>query len=87
MLVALAIVAVGVVVVVRFWRRRRERPLELAACLPSVLLIPFYSSQVIYRDINSIRAIGPVLTLLALDLYAGRATSESPADDARPAVT
>jgi hypothetical protein len=87
MLVALAIVVVSVVVVVRFWRRRRQHPLELAACLPSVLLVPFYSSQVIYRDINSIRAIGPVLTLLALDLYAGRAPRRSTAGNTRPAVT
>jgi hypothetical protein len=85
MLVALAIVALGVWVIVRFWHRRDS--LELAACLPIVALIPFYSSTVIYRDINSIRAVGPVLTLLALDLYAGRAPRRSLTGSRRPAVT
>jgi hypothetical protein len=83
MLVALGVAAVGVWVVVRFWHRRSS--LELAACLPLVALIPFLSSGVVYRDINSIRAIGPVLTLLALDVYAGRAQVRAPV--ARPAVT
>jgi hypothetical protein len=83
MFVALAIVVLGIWVVVRFWHRRTS--LELAACLPIVALIPFESSTVVYRDINSVRAIGPLITLLALDIYAGRA--RTPARAARRAVT
>jgi hypothetical protein len=83
MLVALGIAAVGVWVIVRFWHRRTS--LELAACVPLVVLIPFLSAGVLYRDINSVRAIGPVITLLALDVFAGRTAVPSRAD--RSAVT
>jgi len=67
--VAAILVVVAVVVVVRWWRRRS---LELWAALPYAVLVPFLSGQVVHWSINSIRAIGPALTLLVLDVASTR---------------
>jgi hypothetical protein len=70
MVVALVVLAVAVLVVVRFARRRT---LELAAAVPFALLLPFYGPQVVYRAINSSRSLGSVFVLLIIDWYAERA--------------
>jgi hypothetical protein len=74
--VAALLVAVAVVIVVRWWTRRTP---ELWAALPFALLVPFLSGQVVHWSTNSIRAIGPALTFLVLDIAADRATRASPA--------
>jgi len=68
--VAVLLVAIAVVVVVRWWRRRT---LELWAALPYAVLAPFLSGQVLHWGMNSVRAIGPAITFLVLDLLAGHA--------------
>jgi len=78
--VAGLLVVVAIVVVVRWWQRRS---LELWAALPYALLVPFLSGQVVHWSINSIRAIGPALTLLVLDV----ASTRRPVPVVEPAPT
>jgi hypothetical protein len=80
-IVGFAVLGLAAYVIVRFFRRRT---LELAACVPYCALMPLYGVQLIYRSINSMRTLGPVITLLALDLYAARRREVRAA---RPAVT
>jgi hypothetical protein len=42
-----------------------------AAALAPCLLVPFFTDQVISISLNSLRAVGPAFTVLAVDLYAG----------------
>ena len=65
--VAVVLLALAIVVVVRWWRRRT---LELTLALPFALLVPFLSAYVVNLGLNSIRALGPALTFLAIDWYA-----------------
>ena len=65
-LVAVAVLALAIVLVVIWWRRRS---VLLSAAVPFALLVPFLSSQVLDLADNSMRALGPALTLLALEAY------------------
>jgi hypothetical protein len=56
----------SLVVVVLFIRRRTP---ELAMAVPFALLVPFFSPQVLDVPINSYRGVGPMLTLLVLEVY------------------
>ncbi len=63
--------AVAVVTALQWWRRRT---LELSSWRsPFVALVPFLSSQVVFRQENSLRALGPTVTLLGLDPLADAA--------------
>lgn len=73
LLAALAVVALAVLVVARFVR---HRSLELAAALPFALIVPFLAEAVVFRAVNSVRSLGPAVTLLVLDVYAGWASRE-----------
>ena len=64
--VAAALVALAVVAVVLYLRR--NRPLELAAALGPCLLLPFLSAQVLALPTNSLRAVGPAITLVAVGI-------------------
>ena len=68
--VAGLLLVVAVVIGVRWWRRRTP---ELWVALPYAVMTPFLSGQVLHWGMNSVRAIGPALTFLALDVAAGRA--------------
>ncbi len=68
--ISIALVPVAVLVVVA-WSRRRGS-LELCAALPFALFVPFLSGQVLDIPINSVRAIGPALTLGAVGVLAAR---------------
>jgi hypothetical protein len=65
-LVAVAVLVLASVVVALWWRRRS---VLLSAALPFALLAPFLSSQVLDLADNSLRALGPALTLLAIEAY------------------
>ncbi len=54
---------------VMFIRRRSDL---LAGVLPFALLFPFLSAQVLGLATNSVRAVGPAMTLVGLGLYARR---------------
>ena len=73
-LVAGMILVVSVAVIVQWWRRRTP---ELWMALPFALLTPFLSSQVLHWGMNSIRAIGPAITFLALDVAAMRGATRA----------
>lgn len=64
-------------VAARWWRRRTP---ELTMCLPYAAMAPFLSEGVIFRDENSLRALGPALTMLGLDVAAERATRRRATD-------
>jgi hypothetical protein len=68
-LVAVGVLALAVVLVAVWWRRRSTL---MAAALPFALLVPFLSSQVLDLADNSMRALGPALTLLAIEAYRRR---------------
>jgi hypothetical protein len=55
-------------VTVRRWRRTRS--LAASSALPYALYVPFLSAQVVDLTVNALRAVGPLLTLVAIDLYA-----------------
>jgi hypothetical protein len=74
--VAFALVPTAVWIAVRWWRRRT---FVLTAALPFAAMVPFLGAPVLYLPINSLRAIGPAITLLVIDLYTGaRAPDVSP---------
>lgn len=77
---ALALLPLAITTCVLWWRRRT---LLLAAAVPFALLVPFFTAQVVNLPGNSIRAIGPLVTLLALSLYGARLSlpSTPPAPD------
>lgn len=50
-------------------RWRRERSLLTVSALPYALYVPVLSAQVVDLAINALRAVGPLLTVLALDAY------------------
>jgi hypothetical protein len=84
-IVAVALLALSAMVVVRWCRRRT---LELTAALPFALLVPMLSLGVISLWMNSIRAFGPAITLLAIDWYATsdhRRSAVARRDEAREA--
>jgi hypothetical protein len=64
--VAVLLIPFGAFLLWRWWRRR---DLLLAAAVPFVLMIPFFSAQVLDLTDNTIRVMAPALTLLWLDLY------------------
>ena len=65
-LVAVAVLALAITVIVLWWRRRS---VLLSAAVPFAVLAPFLSSQVLDLADNSMRALGPALTLLAIEAY------------------
>lgn len=73
-LVGGVLLALAVFVVVRWWRRRS---LELLACLPVALTVPFLASSVVNVNINAVRSLGPVVVLVVVDLFAQRAEREA----------
>jgi len=66
----LLVLGLAAYVVVRWWRRRT---IELLACLPVAVAVPFLASSVVNVNINAVRSLGPVLVLLVVDLFAQRA--------------
>jgi len=70
---ALLVLIAAVVVVVRWWKRRSH---ALSVALPYALLVPFLSIYVIDLPQNAIRAIGPALSFLVVDLYAMQFVAE-----------
>lgn len=78
--VAVVLLALAAVIVVRWWRRRT---LELTVALPFALLVPFLSAYVVDLGLNSIRALGPALTFLAIDWYADPARRPTASAGAR----
>jgi hypothetical protein len=68
-LVALVVIGVSAWVVLRWFRLRT---VELTACLPLALLVPFLHSMVLHLSINSLRVLGPAFTLLVVDVAAER---------------
>lgn len=72
--------------VVLIWtavRWARERTVLRAAALAPCLLVPIFSDNVISLALNSLRALGPALTILGVDLYAAAAARRAP----RPAAS
>jgi hypothetical protein len=67
--VAVLSVVVAFAAVVRWWR---IRSLELWAALPYALLVPFFSFQVVNRNINMVRGVAPVLLFLLVDWLSAR---------------
>jgi hypothetical protein len=55
------------VLIVERWRR--SRTIVMAAALPYALLVPFLSALVVDLPQNTVRAIGPALSFLVVDLY------------------
>ena len=72
--IGLMIIALGVVIVVRWFRRRN---LLMAAAGAPILVVPLYSSYAFNGYADSTRAIGASLTLFVLDLAAERAQRRS----------
>jgi hypothetical protein len=62
-----ALIPVAAWTVVRWWHRRT---LLMTAALPMALMVPFVAAPVVYLALNSVRAVGPALTFLVMDLYA-----------------
>jgi len=83
---AVAVLAVvsAAAVIVRFVR---TRTLELWAALPFAVLVPFLSFQVVNRNINLVRAIGPVLLFLLVDVLASRAARRASTPEATALAT
>lgn len=86
---AMAMVAIGIWIVVRWFRRRT---LVMTAALSSVLVLPFYDATVFHLVYDSTRSVGAALTLLAVDVAVERwprAVDASPVGigGAGPAVT
>lgn len=65
-IVAVLLIPLAWVVLARF---RRRPSLLLAAAVPFAAMLPFLSGQVFDLADNSLRALGPAITLLALDFY------------------
>lgn len=62
--VSISLVPIAAAVVLLWWRNRGS--IELCAALPYAVFVPFLSGQVLDVPINSIRAVGPALTLAAM---------------------
>ena len=69
--ISMALVPIAALVVWAWWRHRDS--IELCAALPYALFVPFLSAQVLDIPINSVRAIGPALTLGAAGVLIARA--------------
>jgi hypothetical protein len=67
--VAVAVLAIAIATLRRWWRRRT---LVLAVAVPFALLVPFLSAQVLDLGDNSLRVLGPVVTMLGIDWLAER---------------
>ena len=81
--VAFALIPLALWIGVRWWKRRT---LALTAALPFAVLVPFLGGPVLYLPINSLRAIGPAITLLVIDLYAERQSNAISPRRAAPAA-
>lgn len=73
--VAIALWAVAWVAIKRW--RRSPSPTN-ALCLPYALYVPFLGAQVVDSALNAVRAIGPLVTFLALDAGVRRQARSSP---------
>lgn len=71
--VSIALIPIVLLIVVAWWRHRSS--LELCAALPYALFLPFLSGQVLDIPINSVRAVGPALTLAAAGLLVVRSSA------------
>lgn len=67
--ITIALLLVAVAIVVRFAKRRSD---ILVGALPFALLFPELSAQVLGLVTNAPRALGPAITMLALDAYQQR---------------
>lgn len=67
---SLSLIPLAAIVLIA-WLRRRDS-IELCAALPYALFVPFLSAQVLDIPVNSMRAIGPALTLTAVALLVPR---------------
>ncbi len=74
---ALALLAVAIVVMVRWWR---HPSVVLAAALPFAALVPVLSKPVLLSGTDSLRAIAPAITFVALDVLS-RSWPVSPRGD------
>jgi hypothetical protein len=70
---SIALIPVAVAVVWAWWRHRGS--VELCAALPYALFLPFLSGQVLDIPINSVRAVGPAVTLAAAGVLIIRGTA------------
>jgi hypothetical protein len=82
MIVAIACVPLAAFCAARW---RRDRSLLLSAAVPFALLVPFLSGQVFDLADNSVRAIGPMVTLLWVALYVRRTPTPATPSTASPA--
>lgn len=73
--ISISLVPIAALVVWAWWRHRGSY--ELCAALPYALFVPFLSGQVLDIPINSVRAIGPALTLAAAGVLIARAPSRA----------
>jgi hypothetical protein len=80
---ALALVPLAVGTCVLWWRRRT---LLLSAAVPFAVLVPFFTAQVLNLPDNSLRAIGPLMTLVWLSAYVPRAVGPPASAAAEPAT-
>lgn len=69
MAVAVLVLLAAAYVLWRWWRA--ASPLVVAS-VPFAVLVPFFTAQVLQLSPNIIRAVGPMLTLAAIDLAARR---------------
>jgi hypothetical protein len=76
LVVTLAILAFSAYVVVLWWHDRQD--LLLGASVPYALVMPFLAPIVIDVPINSVRVIGPAITLVAVYLASRRASPSRP---------
>ena len=85
-LLAVGVLVFAVAVITRWWQRRT---LLLAAALPFAAMVPFFSASVLDLADNSLRVLGPAISLFVVDVYAGRVRSSprhSPDVASPPAV-
>jgi hypothetical protein len=85
---AVVMVAAGIWIVIRWFRRRT---LVLTAALSTVLVLPFYNSTLYHLVYDSTRAVGPALTLLAVDVavarWPRRVSTRAPTGEVEPGLT
>jgi hypothetical protein len=74
------LVPLAVLVVARWWR---SRSLVMAAALPYALIVPFLSKLVVDLPQNTVRAVGPALSFLVIDLLRDDDVASSRCDNDR----
>jgi len=84
-LIAVLTLVVAVAIVALWWKRRTS--LLMIAALPYALLIPIVSGQVLDLADNSLRALGPALTFLIMELYVAPAVDRRSSNEAQTLAT